>query len=73
MAITIAFSPSVAARNAAIATASQGSASQDAAQSSNATQRPEKVDSKPLHLAGWSTFLDGQLAGEYFLTLAYVF
>jgi hypothetical protein len=62
MAITIAFSGSVAAQNAAIATASQGSASPDAAQSSNATQRPAKVDSKPLHLAGWSTFLDGQLA-----------
>ena len=62
MAITIAFSGSVAAQNAAIATASQGSASPDAAQSSNATQRPAKVDSKPLHLAGWSTILDGQLA-----------
>jgi len=62
MAITIAFSGSVAAQNAAIATASQGSASPDAAQSSNATQRPAEVDSKALHLAGWSTFSDGQLA-----------
>ncbi len=45
MAITIAFSGSVAAQNAAIATASQASASPDAAHSSSATQRFAKVDS----------------------------
>jgi hypothetical protein len=62
MAITIAFSGSVAAQDAAIATVSQGSDSPDAAQSSKATQRSAQVDSKPLHSTGWSTFLDGQLA-----------
>jgi hypothetical protein len=62
MAITIAFSGSVAAQHASIATDSQGGDPPDTAQSSQAAQRSVQVDSKPLHLRRWSTFLDGQLA-----------
>jgi hypothetical protein len=61
MAITIAFSGSLAAQDASIATDSQGGDPPDTAQSSQAVQRSVQVDSRSLHLTG-SAFLNGQLA-----------